>query len=81
MTYNIEFTSKIEVNTDPRRRCYNGCHAKTELVDLPWSLLELEIPAERVEDRIKFWRELNDYAISRRGESARKEFRATPSSQ
>lgn len=81
MSYNIEFTSKIEVNTDPRRRCYNGWHAKSELVDLPWSLLELEVPAERVEGRIKFWRELNDYAISQRGESARKEFRATPSSQ
>lgn len=31
----------------------------------------------RVEARLKFWRELNDYAISQRGESARSGFEVT----
>jgi len=31
---------------------------------------------EQMHQKLLFWRELNDYAISQRGESARKEFRA-----
>jgi hypothetical protein len=33
---------------------------------------------EQIEEKLLFWRELNDYAISQRGESATKEFRAVP---
>jgi hypothetical protein len=28
--------------------------------------------------RLKFWRELNDYAVSQRGEDSRKEFKLGP---
>lgn len=77
--YTIESRRQVLVNTDPQRRCYNGCHASSELQWESWDWLELELPAERVESRLAFWRELNDYAISQRGESARHEYRAVPS--
>lgn len=27
---------QVEVNTDPQRRCYNGCHARSEMVWTDW---------------------------------------------
>lgn len=72
----IEKRSKFLVNTDPQRRCYNGCHAKSELWWGEWDWLELNVPEEEVERKLASWRELNDYAVSQRGESARAEFRA-----
>jgi hypothetical protein len=68
------------VNTDPQRRCYNGCHFKSELLWTAWSVLEYVTSPERVEPRLLFWRELNDYAIGARGESARSEFRCVEES-
>lgn len=69
---------QVLVNTDPQRRCYNGCHFKSELVWTPWVVLEsmcyLKSGADP-EARLKFWRELNDYAVSQRGEGARCEFK------
>lgn len=79
--YNIEQRRLIEVNTDPQRRCYNGCHASSELVWTEWDWLDLNVPEEKVEGQLKFWRELNDDAIECRGESARKEFRAVEREQ
>ena len=72
----IEKRSRFLVNTDPQRRCYYGCHAKSELLWGEWDWLELNVPEEKVEQRLASWRELNDYAVSQRGESARSEFRA-----
>jgi hypothetical protein len=69
----IHSRSLVEVNTDPQRRCYNGGHIKSELRWTSWALLE-PVAEERVSERLKFWRELNDYAISQRGESARLNF-------
>lgn len=68
----------VLVNTDPLRRCYNGAHFSSELQWTAWTVLEsmryLKPGADPVE-RLKFWRELNDYAVSQRGESARCEFK------
>lgn len=72
---NILDRMQILVNTDPQRRCYNGCHFSSELVWTPWKVLEYNIKPESAERRLKFWQELNDYAVSERGESARKEFK------
>ena len=72
----IERRNRILVNTDPQRRCYNGCHAKSELMWGEWYWLDLHVPEEEVERRLVSWRELNDYAVSQRGEEARSEFRA-----
>lgn len=62
-----------EVNTDYMRRCYYGVHAKSELVWGPWYRLEF-VNKENVDERLKFWRELNYYAVSQRGQSAKSEF-------
>lgn len=73
--YNLLHRCLITVNTDPQRRCYNGAHAKSELHWTAWVVLEYEVSEERIGRRMEFWRELNDYAISQRGESARREFK------
>ena len=64
---------KILINTDPQRRCYNGCHAKSELVWTAWEVLD----SNGTEQKLTFWRELNNYAISQRGEEARCEYKLT----
>ena len=61
------------VNTDPQRRCYDGCHFSTEIVWGPWESLGYVKP-EDTDRVIKFWTELNDYAVSQRGPSAKTEF-------
>jgi hypothetical protein len=74
----IQIRCKVLVNTDPQRRCYNGAHARTEIVWTAWSALEsmrFLKPGTDPEARLKFWRELNDYAVSARGEEARAEYR------
>ncbi len=63
----IEYRHRIAVPTDR----YGYCHR------LEWSGWEpLEgVDSEAAERRLEFWRELNDYAVSQRGEGAKKEFR------
>lgn len=73
---NIQIRRQKLINTDPQRRCYNGCHYKSELIWTEWADIDFNIAKEDVEKRLLFWRELNDYAISQRGESARAEFRS-----
>jgi len=65
---------RMEVNTDPQRRCYNGAHFSSELRWTEWDELEFTT-TEKSKGRLKFWRELNDYAVSARGEGARREFK------
>lgn len=69
----IEKRNRRLVNTDPQRRCYNGCHFSSELVWTPWEVFDST--TKDFEKSLKFWRELNDYAVSERGESARTEYR------
>ena len=78
MNYTIEYRQRIEVNTDPQRRCYYGVYYSSELRWTDWDWLQVEVPAEKVESRLTFWRELNEYAVSERGELARSEYRAVP---
>lgn len=79
--FNIESRRRQLINTDPQRRCYNGCHFSSELVWTPWEVLNLGVSAETVEDKLKFWRELNDYAVSQRGDGAKAEFQSIPQEQ
>jgi len=74
----IESRTRTLVNTDPQRRCYNGCHFSSELVWNSWEALNYGVTADTVEDKLNFWRDLNAYAVSQRGPSALKEFRAIP---
>lgn len=63
------------VNTDPQRRCYNGCHFRSEYQWTAWETFE-RVAADRVEARLEFWRNLNNYAVSQRGEGAICEYKA-----
>ena len=69
---------KIFVNTDPQRRCYDGAYYSYRYDWSAWEVLESRIPAEKVEAKLKFWTELNDYAVSCRGEGAKREFKTIP---
>ena len=72
-TVNIYKRKKTTVNTDPQRRCYNGCHFSSEDVWTEWGLFET-VQEENAERRLLFWRGLNAYAVSQRGESAKVEY-------
>lgn len=65
---------QVLVNTDPERRCYDGCHARSELVWEDWEDLE-EVSPEKVDARLKFWRGLNEYAVKSRGAGALIEYK------
>jgi hypothetical protein len=71
----LEQRKKTLVNIDGKRRCYNGCFAGWEWQWSDWDWLEWSVLPEHVETRLKFWRELNEYAVSQRGKEAKKEFR------
>ena len=77
MTYAIQQRHRVTINTDPQRRCYNGCHYSSKQVWTEWETLESGIQGNAIKQKLQFWRELNDYAISERGENARKEYRST----
>lgn len=74
MQYKILKRSRILINTDPQRRCYNGAHFSSELVWSQWESLGTATK-ENAKERLKFWRELNDYAVSQRGKEAKTEFK------
>lgn len=73
--YNLEARRRYLINTDPQRRCYNGCHFSSELIWGEWYVLEVKIDEETAERKMKFWKELNAEAVSDRGEEAKREFR------
>lgn len=75
MALNLECRAKTLVNVDGKRRCYNGCYAGWEWQYSGWEVFEYDVPPEKTESRLEFWRDLNDYAVSQRGESARREYR------
>ena len=64
-----------EVNTDPQRRCYNGAHFSSALVWTDWELLDRLATQSDADRKLRFWTELNDYAVSQRGPSAKREFK------
>jgi hypothetical protein len=65
----------VLVNTDPKRRCYNGAHFSCEWQWTAWSVLE-HADETQVEERMKFWRGLNDFAVSQRGPGAKCEYKS-----
>jgi hypothetical protein len=69
--------SREFVFDDPMRRCYNGAFGAHHFEWSAWTDHEHTTP-EKVEARLKFWRELNDYAVSHRGDSAKSEFEIKP---
>jgi len=75
MKYQIQYSQKTIVNTDVYKRCYNGCNYSEEEIELPFKELETFDTLEKAKKRINFWIELNNYAVSQRGELARNKFK------
>ncbi len=64
--YTVVVRKRVEVNTDPQRRCYNGCYFSSEMTWTPWQ--ELGNPATRAdgEDTIAAFQKINpqrEYAL------------------
>lgn len=76
MNYTIFQRKRTVVNTDPLRRCYNGCNFSEAEVWTGWTDLG-QVSEDKVEEVLKFWRELNDYSVSVGGTPS--EFKAEPS--
>lgn len=44
-----------EVNTDPKRRCYHGCHFSSEMVWSEWNHLGTVFSVEDAEASVNSW--------------------------
>ena len=71
----IEISTQHIIITDPQRRVYNGCIHSYETNYTPFEVLESEIPKDKIDKRLRFWTNLNDYAVSQRGEGSRNKYR------
>ncbi len=71
--YVLMCRSKYLHLNDPR--CYNGAFFDAEHRWGAWEELDRLPDAATAERKLKFWRELNDYAVSQRGEGSRREFK------
>lgn len=65
--------SRYVENMDPMRRCYYGTYANAVLSWTQWVVFD-RIPPEKAERQLAFWVDLNGYAVSQRGESAKCEY-------
>lgn len=63
MTVSILMRKRVLVVTDPQRRVYNGVPFSSEEQWSSWGLLESGIASDHAEQRLHFWRDLNDYAV------------------
>lgn len=57
--YRIYGRRQNEVNTDPQRRCYNGCHARSEWVWSNWYNLGCVFTEEEAKESVADWKKLN----------------------
>jgi len=56
------------------RLCYDGAHDSSKSGWSEWEHLDYTT-AERIAERLKFWTELNEYAVGHRGAGAKREFK------
>lgn len=75
MSYKIIQKFKVLVNHDPQKRCYNGAYANASYEWTNWETLESNIPDDKIDSRLDFWRGLNAYAVSQRGVESKREFK------
>jgi len=59
---------------NPQRRDLYGYQVASDYLWSAWEALEYTT-TEKAEARLKFWQELNDYAVSQRGDTAKREFK------
>ena len=71
----IEISRQYTELTDPQRRVYNGCAYKSKQSFRPWETLESGISEKDINERLNFWVDLNNYAVSQRGENSRNKYR------
>lgn len=62
----VQSREAFEYNTDPQRRCYNGCHASSEWRWSAWSTLSEHATLETAEASAQEWRDLNRKVKTRR---------------
>lgn len=67
--------TKVFVWDDPLHRCYNGALGEHHYEDGKWEIFETLNEKQNPEERLKFWVELNDYAVSCRGKGAKVEYK------
>lgn len=58
-THTIWTRRPVEVNTDPQRRCYNGCHAKSRMEWTDWADLFDVSSEEDGEESIRTFQSIN----------------------
>jgi len=57
--YELQVSKQIEVNTDPQRRCYAGCHFRSEWVWTPWETLLTSKKRDSLEDTMNVFQQAN----------------------
>lgn len=57
--YRIYSRKQVEVNTDPQRRCYNGCHFSSEWVWTKWVYMGAVFSEEEAISSVQSWQNLN----------------------
>lgn len=78
----LESRRLVEVNTDPQRRCYDGCHFSSEIKFTEWAKIDSGLTTEQAERRLAFWSGLNAYAVSQRGKvGTQQEYRIVEETQ
>jgi len=75
MIYVLMRRKRFLVNTDPQRRCYNGCHASYEYQWGEWESIGRCFSLEKIQDSLRFFQDLNAYAVEQRGKGALCEFK------
>ena len=69
----IQISRQYTELLDPR--VYNGCAYKSRRSFRPFETLESGLSPEEVDQRLEFWVDLNNYAVSKRGETSRNKYR------
>ncbi len=64
--YLIQSREQFEYNTDPQRRCYNGCHASSGWRWTKWGTLYSVKTEDEAKESVKSWRHLNRDVKNRR---------------
>lgn len=66
MKYTVYSREQFEVNTDPQRRCYYGCHFSSEWRWSAWAPLYNLKTEEEAQESVASWQELAKSAKPRR---------------
>ena len=66
----IQISRQYTEIIDSQRRVYIGCVFSSRQSFKLWETLESGLSPEEVDQRLEFWVDLNNYAVSQRGEQA-----------